>query len=467
MRKEAGGVTTDLYPKTMTHHAVSMALSYHFEPGSPRDGATLTVPLISLNQVDANRCEWLVPGMLKEKVTLLIKSLPQKLRRSCVPLPDYAAAFCERHADVTSHSEPLVETLRDDIAAHTPARPSMSDFRLETLPAHLFMNFKLIDEHGRQVDMQRSLPKLRAEWGKEAQVSFQATAQAASLVEDDTYTDFSFQPLPELLEIKRKGQTLIGYPALVDTGHACKIDVFDEQEVAQQAHEAGLRRLFSIALKEQLKFMEKNLPDFQKCAMLYMPLGTSDELKAQWIGLTLQRSCLSHPLPSNKSEFDARVKDAKTRIGLISNEVGRISLNVLTEWTTTQKKWQATAKAFPQVAADIEQQLKWLLPKQFLLQRPWAQLAHYPRYLKAAFIRLDRVRNNPSMDAERMKDVQGLQGNWQKAQALLKGRTDPSLEEFGWQLQELRVSLFAQELKTPMPVSVKRLQKAWETLTKR
>jgi ATP-dependent helicase HrpA len=497
MRKQAAGVTTDLYPKQIQQHGVTFALSYHFEPGSPRDGVTLTVPLLVLNQVDVNRCEWLVPGMLKEKVQMLIKSLPQRMRRHCVPLPEYAQAFCERHAVLDRQNKPLVDVLLEDISMNTPARPMLSDFRVETLPVHLIMNFKLIDEHGRQLDMQRSLAALKVNWQKKAQAQFQsAAAEAVSAVTavsrdqvagttgartsgaaagntsampagNGKITRWSFGTLPELLEIRRGGQVLIGYPALVDEQDGCRLDVFDEPEQAKALHQEGLRRLFSIALKEPLKFLEKNLPDLQRCSMLYMPMGNVDELKQQWIALAIDRSCLAGDWPSDEASFEALAKEGRSRLNLIAQEIGRVTLQVLTEWQLVNKKLTSINKAFPSAAQDIELQLQWLLPKRFLLERPWPQLAHYSRYLKAMVVRMDRLRNDATRDAERLREIQTLQAPWQKVLASLKGRTEPGLEEFGWQLQELRVSLFAQELKTPMPVSVKRLQKAWETLSLR
>ncbi|WP_229279616.1 ATP-dependent RNA helicase HrpA, partial [Burkholderia pseudomallei] len=179
MRHEAAGVTTELFPKRVTMAGVEMALAYHFEPGSPRDGVTLAVPLFALNQVDARRAEWLVPGMLREKAHLLLKSLPQKLRRHCVPLPEYAAGFVERAGRERFGAGGLVDALIADVREQTQVATKTSDFKLETLPAHLFMNFKVIDEHGRQLAMGRNLAQLRAELGAQAQQHFQKIAAAA------------------------------------------------------------------------------------------------------------------------------------------------------------------------------------------------------------------------------------------------------------------------------------------------
>jgi ATP-dependent helicase HrpA len=524
MRKQAGGITTEQYPKQIQQHGASFALTYHFEPGSPRDGVTLVVPLVALNQVDVDRCDWLVPGMLKEKVQLLVKSLPQRLRRHCVPLPEYTAAFCDRYADPQAQQKPLIDALIEDISLNTPARPIVSDFRVETLPSHLLMNFKLIDEHGRQLDMQRSLGLLKGAWQKQAQAQFQSaaataaqeqlwstgdfantpsksasrTAHTPSKAAADSrqtgagqvgaalqtapvasatpggqetaptrFTTWAVGPLPELLEIRRGAHTLIGYPALVDEGDACRLDVFDDPEQARATHHQGLRRLFAIALKDPLKYLDKNLPDLQRCAMLYMPMGSADDLKQQWIALAIDRACLSGEWPNDEASFEHAVKEGRTRLNLIAQEIGRILVQVLTEWQQVSKKLTAINKAFPLVVQDIELQVQYLLPKRFLLDRPWHQLAHYPRYFKAMLVRMDRLRNDAARDTQLMREMQILQSGWQKAVASLKGRTEAGLEEFGWQLQELRVSLFAQELRTPMPVSVKRLQKAWEMLSQR
>src|SRR5690606_29128808 len=231
--------------KTMTWQGVQMALDYHFEPGSVRDGVTLTVPLFALNTIDPMRCEWLVPGMLKEKVHLLLKSLPQKLRRHCVPLPDYAAGFYERWFERASDPPMgLLEAISADMWEQVKVRPARTDFKTETLPPHLFMNFKVVDEHGRMLSGGRNLDQLKAEHGAQAQVSFQKLAardeHVAQALAHEHLTDWSFGPLPELMEIHRKGQSVIGYPALIDRGMYCDLDVFDDPGEAQRQHRAGL-----------------------------------------------------------------------------------------------------------------------------------------------------------------------------------------------------------------------------------
>ncbi|WP_287496825.1 ATP-dependent RNA helicase HrpA [Pandoraea sp. CB10b_02] len=502
MRHEAAGVTTDLFPKKTAIAGVEMALTYHFEPGSPRDGVTLAVPLYALNQVDARRCEWLVPGMLKEKVHLLMKSLPQKLRRHFVPLPEYAAGFVDR---ATFGQGALLDAVIADAREATGVMLRPSDFKLEMLPAHLSMNFKVIDEHGRQLGMGRNLAQLRAELGQQAQRTFQALAarsgttptgnvagearisapQAgpaggkvpargqkassgapAAAVEPSRYdnlTTWSFGELPEMLEIRRGGQILFGYPALVDRGDHCDLEVFDDPDEAQRQHRAGLRRLFAIQLREQVKYLEKNIPGLQQMAMQYMNLGTQEELRAQIVDLALERACLQQPWPSDNASFVARKDEGRGRLTLLAQEIARLAGQILAEYAALQKKL-AQARPFAQAHADLMAQLQRLVGKRFLIDTPYAQLAHFPRYLKAMAARIDKLKADPSRDARAMNELAPLLQNWQRATSQRRDHDDARLDEFRWLLEELRVSLFAQELRTPMPVSVKRLHKVWEAL---
>ncbi len=474
MRHEAAGVTTELFPKQVNMRGVDMSLSYHFEPGTPRDGVTLTVPLFALNQVDAVRCEWLVPGMLKEKVHLLLKSLPQKLRRQCVPLPEYAAGFVARHGNELARPEqPLIQALIDDVRGETGVVCALPDFKLETLPAHLSMNFKVVDEHGRQLAMGRSLPQLRAELGHAARQTFQSLANQDAQVADelhDRVTDWDFGELPELLEIRRGGQVLIGHPALVDRVDFCALEVFDDPEQARVRHHGGLRRLFRLQLKDQVKFLERSLNTLQTTQMqastvpaLATSLPTLEELRDQVISAAIDRTGLVEPWPIDNAGFAARKNEARGRLNLIGQEIARLVSTIVQEAAAIPRKLNG-ARAFPTAVADIEQQLGGLFLPRFIVATPAAQLTHYPRYLKAISTRLDKLKTDPGRDRQRTAEVAALHGPFARELAARRSKRDPRLEEFRWLLEELRVSLFAQELRTPMPVSVKRLQKVWDSL---
>ncbi|HBI82272.1 ATP-dependent RNA helicase HrpA [Orrella sp. NBD-18] len=468
MRHEASGVTTDVFPKTFDWQGVKLAVDYHFEPGSPKDGVTVTVPLYFLNQVDAARCEWLVPGMLKEKVQMLLKSLPQKLRRHCVPLPDYAAGFYDRWFDrLSTPPGGLIDAIIQDMWEQLKIRPVVSDFKPETLPAHLFMSFKVVDEHGRMLGAGRNLAQLKAELGKQAVATFQQLAtkdqEVATALAHDEITEWSFGVLPELMEIKRKNHSVIGYPALVDQATHCALDVFDEIHTAQTAHHLGLRRLFRIALRDQVKFLEKNLHDLTKLGMMYLPLGTQEKLRDQIIDCALDRACLQEPWPVNADEFESRKQDGRAKLGLLAQEVARLAGTILEGWAAVMRKLPQ-AKPHKASYEDLQFQMSQLMRADFIDRIPYAQLVHLPRYMKAAVARIDKLRADPSRDTRLMSEMAPLMTQYARARGALKGAPDAGLDEFRWMLEELRVALFAQELRTPMPVSVKRLQKSWEAM---
>lgn len=508
MRHEAAGITTSAFPKTVRLGGVDCTATYLHEPGDPRDGITVSIPLFVLNQVSEERCEWLVPGMLKDKIQALLKSLPQRPRSRFVPLPESAARLAEllgapERFGTGSLTDVLLRQVRDE----TSLDVKRADFKLDMLSPHLFMNFRVVDEHGRQLGHGRNLGALKAEWGAKARGAFQALAglklggqgggseQKSSPTNDEKaqiatkkvanaapapasapaapagqrYTTWAFGELPELMEIKKGGQTLVGFPALIDGGDAVTIEVFDEPEVAAAKHRAGLRRLFALQIKDALKYLEKNIPDLQKMAVAYMQVGrspdgtgggTQEELRTQIIDVALDRAFLLDPLPTDEADFKRRVEEGRGRLTLIANEVARLANAILIEYAAAARKLKDTKNA-PEATADVQQQLQRLMPKQFIAQAPWAQLAHYARYLKAITLRLDKYRADPARDAAKLAELRPQEQRYWRLVAERKGAVDARMQELRWLLEELRVSFFAQELRTPQPVSVKRLDKLW------
>lgn len=507
MRHEAAGITTAAFPKTIRMGGVDCTASYLHQPGDPRDGVTVTVPLFVLNQVSEERAEWLVPGMLKDKIQALLKSLPQRPRSRFVPLAENA----QRLAELLGSAErfgagSLVEVLLKQARDETSLDIKRADFKLDMLSPHLFMNFRISDEHGRQLGQGRNLGALKAQWGAKARGAFQALAElkiapqaegtaAAAPVQapaaiakqagkaapapssgaaqakpsgpvhaaDKLWTDWSFGALPELMEIKKGNQTLIGFPALIDHGTGVGIEVFDEPEVAASRHALGLRRLFALQIRDALKYLEKNIPDLQKMAVGYMPLGTQEELREQIINVAIDRAFLQEPLPADAEQFKQRVQEGRGRLTLIANEVARMAAGVLQEYMAAVRKIKDTKNA-PEATADAQQQLQKLVPKNFIAIAPWAQLGHYARYLKAITARLDKYRADPARDAAKLKELQPLEQRYWRLVAERKGQVDARMQEYRWMLEELRVSFFAQELRTPYPVSSKRLDKVWQQL---
>jgi ATP-dependent helicase HrpA len=276
-------------------------------------------------------------------------------------------------------------------------------------------------------------------------------------------TTWNFGKLPELLEIRRGGQTLFGYPALVDRGTHCDVEVFDSPDEAARIHRAGLRRLFALQLKEPIKYLEKNLPGLREMAMQFMPRGTQEELRDQLIDTALDRACLQDPLPDDDVTFHTRRDEGRSRLTLLAQEIARLIGQILTEYASVTKKL-VQAKPFAAAYADMQNQLDALIGKRFVIDTPYAQLAHFPRYLKGIALRIDKLKADSARDARQFAEFQPLLQNYQRALAQRGGVMDARLTEFRWLLEELRISLFAQELRTPMPVSVKRLYKVWESM---
>ncbi|MEJ6001880.1 ATP-dependent RNA helicase HrpA [Paucibacter sp. AS307] len=488
MRHEAAGITSNAFPKTIRLGGVDCTASYLHEPGDQRDGLTVSVPIYALNQVSEERCDWLVPGMLEAKIMALLKSLHQKPRARLVPLPDFVAEFIELNPFAQGS---LVEVLLKAVKERSQIAVQRNDFKLEQLQPHLFMNIRVVDEHGRQLGMGRNLAALKAELGGQARSAFQALAQlklatpaaapapvAAGAVRAEVihkpkareatpasqaYTAWTFGELPELMEIQRGAQALIGFPALIDRGTHVEIEVFDEPAVAAVKHRLGLRRLVALQLKEPLKYLEKNIPDLQKMSVFYMGLGTAEELRDQIIGVAVDRAFLAEPLPADEFAFKQRIEEGRTRLNLIAQEVARLAGVILIEYQAATRKLK-DARAAKEVADDITAQLQRLMPKQFVALTPWAQALHLPRYLKGITARLDKLRADPARDVQRLAELRPLEQRYLRRVAELKGTQDARLADFRWQLEELRISLFAQELRTPQPVSVKRLDKVWAQL---
>jgi len=541
MRHEAAGITTQAFPKTVRLGGVDCAATYLHEPGDPKDGLTVTVPIFVLNQVNEERCEWLVPGMLKDKIAALLKTLHQRPRSRLVPLPESARKMAEQLNEpaLFGHGS-LIEAVLKLVRLATSVDVVRADIKLDMLPLHFFMNVRVVDEHGRQLGQGRNLGALKAELGAQARGAFQALAalklgqgaagagagiykpnqplaqvepaQAATFKVADSdhpsgrnistsnqavaqtnqgqaaskkiansatqaaaqrHTAWTFGELPELLEIQKGGVSLIGYPALIDAGDAVSIEVFDEPEVAATKHRAGLRRLFALQIKDALKYLEKNVPDLQKMAVAYMQVGkapdgsgtggTLEELREQIIGVALDRAFLLEPLPTDEFAFKKRIDEGRGRLTLICTEVARLSAVILAEFATAARKIKDSKNA-PEASADAAQQLARLMPKKFLSVTPWGSLQHLARYLKAITARLEKYRADPARDAARLKELQPLEQRYWRLVAERKGVMDARQQEFRWLLEELRVSFFAQELRTPQPVSVKRLEKAWAQL---
>jgi ATP-dependent helicase HrpA len=474
MRHGAEEITEQRFPEAMEIGGVVYALSYKFEPGHPLDGVTMTVPLHLLNQVDEQRCDWLVPGLLRDKLNHLVRGLPKNLRKNFVPVPQYVTAVM----DVLEPGEgALLPALSGAIERKTGVQVPLDAWDVADLPPFLRMNFRVVDDEKRELAMGRDLPELRAQLGVKARRQFSESAR--NKFERKGLTTWDFGELPEQVEFSRAGQSLVGYPALVDEGDSVALVVLDTEHDAQVATHRGLRRLFQLAVPDQVKYAARNLPGFQEMSLRYALLlelegarqdkgAISDRLRQELVDAICDRAFFVEDDPvRDAAAFHVRVAKAKTRLADVANEVCRVMNEILVEYQALRPRInQPGVPVWQRAMTDIRNQLKELLRPGFVVVTPLPRLKHFPRYLKAIQFRLDKFSINPAKDAQWMQQIQSWWQAWQgRVQAdRQRGTWEPGLEEFRWMLEELRVSLWAQQLKTPYPVSFKRVEKAWGEL---
>ena len=474
MRHAAEQITEDLFPDALAVGMQTFDLTYRFDPGHALDGVTLIVPLHLLNQVDERRCEWLVPGLLRDKITYLLKGLPKGLRKHFVPVPQVVTTCLEiLDPDSGPLTDALSQTLFKSIGVDVPA----DAWDVADLPPHLLMNFRVVDDKEHEIATGRDLPALRNQFGVKARRTFSETASSA--FERKGSVTWDFDELPEQVEVDRGRGKLIGYPAIVDEGKSVGLTLLDTEAEAEAATHRGLRRLFQLALPEQMKSLARNLSGFNEMQLRYMLMNqalldeqgsgkqdkaaVADRLRDELVTAISDRAFFVEQEPiRNRKQFETRAAKGKTRLMDVAQEICRIAGEILAEQQTLRAKiGQPRYAAWPRALADIRAQLKELLPPGFLASIPFERLKHYPRYIRAIAMRLDKIASNPERDANWQ---QQLARYWQTYQTRLvadraRGVRSPKLEEMRWMLEELRVSLWAQQLKTPYPASFKRLEK--------
>ena len=475
MRREAAEVTRERFPDALQVGASALPLDYHFDPGHTADGVTLVVPLPLINQVSPDRGDWLVPGLLEERVVALLRGLPKAWRKVMVPVPDTAARVVAR---LTPSDRPLVQAVAEAVKALTGVAIPEDAWDPTAVPAHLNMKYRLVDPDGTQVAEGDDLIALKRRYGETGQNAFTRIPSAG--LEREGITRWDFGALPEAVDLERGGIRLRGYPALVDRGDSVAIQVLDSAEGAALAGQAGLRRLFGLALGGEFKRVRQGLPALQRMTLQYakapLPPGAkadlapnrAPDLAGDLMALILDL-CFTYDQPPirDQAAFTARLAARRGRLPVIAIEVAQRVGDILGQYQdlrqhlaqTTQVNWLAAA-------TDIRAQVVGLVYRGFLGQVPYAHLKDYPRYLRAASQRLDRLAQGAVRDRERMQEIGPLLKRWEERASAMRAaaRRDPRLEEIRWMLEELRVSLFAQQLGTAYPVSVKRIEGRWREL---
>jgi ATP-dependent helicase HrpA len=413
------------------------------------------VPLANLNQLPDAAVDWLVPGLIREKVAAVMKSLPKRVRTLVVPVPEHVTTFLLKEP---AGERPVREAVLAYVSKLAGERLASDVWSKDDLPPHLEMNIRVIDDAKRELAMGRSLPELRKSLGQAAQLTI---ANTQSGLERSGINAWDFGELPEKIAVKRGTQTITAYPALVDEGEGCAIQLFDTPEKAEAAMRGGVKRLLSFELREQLKQLDRGLPGFNQLALKLQAVVSPDQLRADMLAAITDRAFIADDaLPRKPKEFEEQKKRARTRLPAVADGLVRHAQAIADANHELMAKIAASG-ALGRVTQEAKAQRDRLLARGFLSNTPWAQLGHLPRYLRGYALRLEKYRQNPERDGKHSGTVAGL---WNQHEARAEAdraaeRHDPKLEEFRWLIEELRVSLFAQELKTPFPVSVKRLQK--------
>jgi ATP-dependent helicase HrpA len=464
MRHGADAITTVQFPEKILLDNIEIPLKYRFEPGHVLDGVTATIPLVLLNQLDPTPTQWLVPGMLREKLTYLVKALPKTFRRVCVPVPEFVTGFLQQYENKVNL--PLLETLASYIQHKTTLKISQDDWVLSEIEPHHLMNFSVIDDAGRELAMGRDWKALQKQLGQAAQLTFRNTSPD---IEKTNLKQWDFGDLPQTLSFERDGLQVTGYPALEDNIDAVSVKLFDTAQEAETNHRQGVARLMRFELKEQMKQLEKGLPNFNQYALAFRNVISPDDLREDMLTAIADRAFIGEDdLPRNNDEFMKLKARARIRLPAVTQAVVRQVQAVATEYqalTNAQAKMPATVN---RLKKDVEQQIQLLVYKNCFSQTPWQYLQHVPRYLKALNLRIQKQPAAPDRDGKNAASVGIIWQKWQDKmnQMHAAGSLIPcALQDYRWLIEELRVSLFAQELKTPFPVSIKRLEKTWADIT--
>ena len=462
MQHAAAHITEEQFPKHWQTADGKFKLSYRFEPHHPLDGVTLTLPLTVLNRISPAALEWLVPGMIREKIQLQIKALPKQIRRICVPVPEFITQFLNQNPD---RNAPILPQLTQAIAKTAGDirildQINQDEWAAFKLPEHCYFNLRIIDDGGQELAMGRDLIQIQQQLGKAAATTFRDNTQE---FERDNVTAWDIGTLPESIKFARGKQQLTGYLGLQkEKDGRIALRLFDTTEAAEQAHRQGVIELMKLQLKEQVKDLNKGIQGFTQAAMLLKHIN-ADTLRDDLTQAVCDRAFIGEDeLPRNEKAFKEQIKRARSRLPAVKEALSRYL--------------QETAAAYAELNGKLgkhplthlmRQRLQTLLAAGFASRTPWTQWPRLPIYLKAMTLRLEKYSSNPARDAAREADIQELEQMWQeKTDGLVKQGLPVSddLAAFRWMIEELRVSLFAQELKTPYPVSVKRLRKVWEEL---
>ena len=412
--------------------------------------------LALLNAVPVARCEWLVPGMLAEKVATLIRGLPKSQRRNYVPAPDFARAFVEAES---VRDEPLGDVLAAFLTRATGVAIAADDFANVELPAHLRMRFVVHDEHGKQLAEGRQLELLRGEWQAKARDAFAQQADAELAREEVQAWDFETIPR----SVRSKGN-LVAHPALVDLGSAVALRVFEHAGDADAAHGQGVRRLLHLSLAVEFKRARRQLPIHRTIALQYAPLDSVDNLLADLVEAGFDDLLARGELGvRDRTSFESLREKLARELFPAAVERLQAAEPIIAAQAELRPWLEPPLIGFARASYDdLREQLHELLAPRFLRELPLSRLAQYPRYVRAMRLRAEKLRQDPARDQSRLLQVLPYWREWLSAKA--SGAHGEALDTLRWLIEEWRVSQFAQELGTAQAVSPKRLARAVDSV---
>ncbi|MEP7058823.1 MAG: DUF3418 domain-containing protein, partial [Caldimonas sp.] len=463
MRHSAAAVTETLFPGSLRVAGADLPLAYRFAPGHPLDGLTLTVPLARLNQVEPAVLSWLVPGMIREKVTHVLKALPKAWRNRLVPLPDTVTAFLEQPR---ASGAALNDALRGYLTLRLGEAPPPGALAAIEMPPHLSVNVRVVDAAGEELANDRDVAALQARLRDAARLSFAAEEPA---FERRGLRRWDFGALPPTLTIGGGSARITGYPALLDDADGAALTLLDTQAAAEAAARRGVARLIAFELGDAPLRTLRSAPAWTSIGLPLRGVATVDKLQDDLRAAVIDRAFIGDdPLPRDHDAFSAQVRRARTRLPAVIDSAVRLVAAIAADYQALTQQLAAMPASQRMLANEVRAQRDALVTSGFLASTPWEALTHMPRYLQAMLRRIQRFAQNPDRDARHAAQVNDWWRRYSERRAAeaRSGMVSPRLDAFRWLLEELRVSLFAQELKTPAPVSFKRIEKAWADLSR-
>jgi len=461
MKKTTEHISEHLFPDSLSINSIQFPLEYHFDPSNHCDGITLIVPAAGLASLDSKICDWLVPGMLQEKMTELIRSLPKQLRKNFVPAPNFAEA-CADALNVGENT--LTNAMSGHLRKMTGTEIPYDAWNETSLPDYLFFNYRVISADGKKLKESRDLAALQQEFS--SFIDDRADTNQTHDLEQDNVDASILDELPDEIEINNHGIVIKAYPVLVTDGSQVNVRIINSADLAQTKHYAGLRQLFMIALSPQIKNLKSSLKDIQNQCMKYTGIGTCEQLKSQLIQRLIDQLFTQHE-PKSSTEFKSILEDNRANMLNTLQEMRKQLSDILDIYQRLQKQLKRPPLHWLDAMSDVQDQLNHLLHKNFIATTRQENYIQLPRYLKAIEKRLEKIQGNPARDRKARVEISSLWSEYKKRAAALdkQQRHSSQLEAYRWMLEEYRISLFAQEVKTLMPVSAKRLKKAWSEIS--